>query len=361
MAKYSIVTKIADGSSNQFSISFSDGFIQREYISCRVNLETDTNGDPVYRSIIWINDGLVQIGGAIPAAGEKVVFTRATPIAAAINDFQNGSVLTDTTLDTGFRQMVHAMQEVNDRTENIATMEAIDDAVAVALGYSNNAALQSVAAAGHSANAQAYANQASGHANTASGHASTALTHRNNASSSATAASNSASAAASSANAAANSAASAPDTEYFGAFNQAVTGAARPLLNWTSGGTTLLEFNYVQLWRVGNMVHATLRLVESTSFNVTFPNDSSITCTFDMEAMLTQCGFSTDNVTNTTYGNAVAHIGGTGIDLPNHPFAFGLSSNGSATISASDFTHFPNQVATGFDLRMFINFRVALP
>lgn len=114
MAKYSIVVKVADGISNQFSIAFEGGFMSRTDVTARVGDEKDGAGAPVYRNITWISDGVVKIDGEVPAKGTNVSFKRTTPIKVPVNDFVNGTVLTDTALDSGFDQCIKRLQEQAD-------------------------------------------------------------------------------------------------------------------------------------------------------------------------------------------------------------------------------------------------------
>lgn len=123
MAKHSIVVKIADGISNQYAISFTGGFMSRDHVTARVNEEVDGLGEPTYRPITWVNDGIVQVGGPLPLNGDAVEFRRITPIDQAVNDFQNGSVLLDRALDEGFEQAIKRLQEVEDTTSDLITIQ----------------------------------------------------------------------------------------------------------------------------------------------------------------------------------------------------------------------------------------------
>jgi len=127
MAKHSIVVKIADGSTNQFSISFTGGFMSRDHVTARVDNEVDGLGDPSYRPITWITDGIVQIGGDLPTLGQEVEFRRTTPIDTPVNDFQNGAVLLDRALDEGFEQAIKRLQEVEDTAGELQLAEGIAD------------------------------------------------------------------------------------------------------------------------------------------------------------------------------------------------------------------------------------------
>lgn len=143
MALHSIVTKIATGSSNQFSVSFTGGFIERDHVSVRVNNEVDGVGDPATRAITWITDGILLVGGALAGAGEEVVFTRKTPILTAINDYVDGTVLSEAALDLSFEQLLNSAQEQDDRLDTITVAQ---DAAAAADGSATAAAASAAAA-----------------------------------------------------------------------------------------------------------------------------------------------------------------------------------------------------------------------
>ena len=132
MAKHSVVTKVADGVTNQFSISFTGGYISRSDVTARVGIEADGTGQPLYRTITWISDGVVTIGGTIPEKGTIVTFQRTTPITNAINDFSDGTVLSAASLDIGFAQCIKRLQEVADAIGNVKDTDGVLAAVTTA-------------------------------------------------------------------------------------------------------------------------------------------------------------------------------------------------------------------------------------
>lgn len=130
MAVNSIVTKVGDGVTTDFTFSFTGGYMDEDHVFCHVNAEVDGAGDPVYRTITFLSAGTIQVGGAVPAIGEQVKIFRQTPIITAINDFSNGTVLDAETLDRGFEQLVKAAQELEDGLNDAVSAKASAEAAA---------------------------------------------------------------------------------------------------------------------------------------------------------------------------------------------------------------------------------------
>lgn len=117
---YSYLTYPGDGSTVTFAINFTLGYLSREYVKCRVGDEVDGLGDPAYRTITWINDGLVSISGAPPEPGQTVVFTRTVPKDSLIHDYSNGADIEESNLDDSNKQLLMALQEfIDGRTGTI--------------------------------------------------------------------------------------------------------------------------------------------------------------------------------------------------------------------------------------------------
>lgn len=110
----SIVTKIGDGVNTEFEINFTLGILKRDYVTCRVGTEVDGLGDPVYRTLEWITDGLVNIQGDVPGNGVPIVFKRTIPKDVLIHDYSNGSPLTERNLDQSNLQSIMLAQEFLD-------------------------------------------------------------------------------------------------------------------------------------------------------------------------------------------------------------------------------------------------------
>lgn len=111
---YSIIQTTASGSTNTFTIDFTLGFNNRNEVTCQVNNEVDGLGDPVYRTLTWINDGLVTVDGALLTAGWPVVFKRTVTKTALIHDYSNGEAIEESNLDESNKQTLMAVHEVLD-------------------------------------------------------------------------------------------------------------------------------------------------------------------------------------------------------------------------------------------------------
>src|SRR5690242_10224384 len=110
----SIIIRLGNGVTNQFSINFTLGLLNRSDVTCRVGNEVDGLGDPVYRTINWINDGLVTISGAIPGNGVAVTFTRTVSKSTLVHDYTDGSAIDEQNLDQSNLQLMMAIHEVLD-------------------------------------------------------------------------------------------------------------------------------------------------------------------------------------------------------------------------------------------------------
>ena len=91
---------------------------------CQVNNEIDGGGDPVYRTLTFVSEGIVDIGGTVPGVGEPIKFTRVTPVSTAVNDFEDGVGLTAAALDAGFEQVIFGIQEAQDNLQDAEDTEA---------------------------------------------------------------------------------------------------------------------------------------------------------------------------------------------------------------------------------------------
>lgn len=110
----SINTYTGDGVTTQYPLSFTLGILSRDYIQCRVGDEVDGLGQPVYRTLEWITDGLVNIQGGVPASGVQVVFTRTIPKDKLIHDYSDGVPIIEENLDESNLQNLMAIHEFLD-------------------------------------------------------------------------------------------------------------------------------------------------------------------------------------------------------------------------------------------------------
>lgn len=110
----SILTYTGDGATTQYAVNFVLGILSRDHVKCRVGTEVDGLGDPVYRTLTWINDGLVEVQGTVPAIGEHVVFTRNVPLNTLAHDYSDGAAITEDNLDQSNKQALMAVHELMD-------------------------------------------------------------------------------------------------------------------------------------------------------------------------------------------------------------------------------------------------------
>lgn len=110
----SIVTYTGDGTSKSYALNFALGILSRDHVKCRVGTEVDGLGQPSYRTISWVNDGLVNISGANPGIGVPVVFTRTVPKDTLMHDYENGAAIEESNLDESNKQNLMAMHEFLD-------------------------------------------------------------------------------------------------------------------------------------------------------------------------------------------------------------------------------------------------------
>ena len=104
----SYVSYTANGSTNQFAVTFN--YIQQADVHVYLNGVEDN-------SFTFVNDALIQTSST-PANGVVVKVARQTSTTARTVDFQDGSVLTESDLDTSANQNFFTVQENFDRTQD---------------------------------------------------------------------------------------------------------------------------------------------------------------------------------------------------------------------------------------------------
>lgn len=111
---YSRINYVGNGSTTQFSINFQLGFLSRADVTCHVIGEVDGLGNQLYRTLTWINDGLVSISGTAPATGTTVVFERTVDKDALVHDYSDGASIVEENLDQSNKQNIMLVHEVLD-------------------------------------------------------------------------------------------------------------------------------------------------------------------------------------------------------------------------------------------------------
>lgn len=110
---YSIIQGTGDGSTNTFAINFPLGFLSRDDVKFWVVGEVDGGGNPVYRTITWINDGMISIVTA-PINGAKYEIIRTVSKTSLVHVYENGEPIEEVNLDDSNKQVMMAVQEVLD-------------------------------------------------------------------------------------------------------------------------------------------------------------------------------------------------------------------------------------------------------
>jgi len=110
---HSIINYLGNGTGGPFAVNFTLGFLSRSHVTAYVQGELDGAGNQIYRTITWINDGLVTVSGVV-AVGAELVISRDTPVDNAQHDYQDGSVLDEQSLDESNLQSLLIAQEYAD-------------------------------------------------------------------------------------------------------------------------------------------------------------------------------------------------------------------------------------------------------
>jgi len=115
----SYVTFTGDGSNRTFSFAGIDDYLSTGYLKVYIN-NSLVNSSNYTIDTSGSNENIVfTVGYGAPAVGTTVKISRETPntsagFASNIVDFTDGSVLTASDLDKGFKGMLHIVQEAND-------------------------------------------------------------------------------------------------------------------------------------------------------------------------------------------------------------------------------------------------------
>lgn len=180
---YSIYTAYGDGVTNQFTISFGLGYIDKADVKCRVNKEVDGLGQPSYRPLTWITDSLIQVGGTVPANGNLVEFIRTVSKTSLVHDYSDGVEIQEKNLDDSNKQILMAVQEVLDGRFESGLATDLDfanhKAINVATGINPNDAVNLTQLEDMTGNAPEYAAAAAASASTATTQAGLATTAKN--------------------------------------------------------------------------------------------------------------------------------------------------------------------------------------
>ena len=146
-----------DGVTTQFAVSFTLDYLSKDHVFCHVEDEEDGLGAPIYRTLEWVTDGLVDVGTA-PGDGLVVDIFRVTPNDVLYHDYNDGAGIVELNLDESNLQTIMLSHEATDGLS--VTGEAIESA--------NEAAISAAAAAVSAAEALVSANNAAADAGSVS-------------------------------------------------------------------------------------------------------------------------------------------------------------------------------------------------
>ncbi len=105
---FSVHSPVGDGVTTQFAVSFTNGLYSRD------NVHVFVGDEETERTFTWINDGLIDVQGTVPAAGETVTIRRIMDKTNKAADFADGEILTERTLDLSVDQLLNISHEFLD-------------------------------------------------------------------------------------------------------------------------------------------------------------------------------------------------------------------------------------------------------
>ena len=116
---YAIDTYTGNGSTTTFSVTFP--YIEKAHVVVTVDGTTKT----LTTDYTFPTSSTIQFVSA-PAASTTIKFTRSSNRTARLTDYQDGSTLTEATLDQDGNQTFYMAQEAIDVTENTLKLDASD-------------------------------------------------------------------------------------------------------------------------------------------------------------------------------------------------------------------------------------------
>lgn len=169
-ADFSVNRYVGDGSTHTFAVSMPLGYTEQNDISAHVEGELDGSGNPIYRTISWVDAYTVDVGAPV-GVGKSLTLRRTTDIDTLRHNYQDGAVLTEASLNESYKQLLLASQEFRDQLEDANIMSTyvvnvqtnLDAAVAARTG----AEVAEDAASAFATAAQGFMNAAEAHKNAA--------------------------------------------------------------------------------------------------------------------------------------------------------------------------------------------------
>lgn len=119
---------------SSFDIPFALGILSREYVTVRINDETDGNGDPLYyEDYGWINDSEITVSNL--TVGDVVTVSRTVPKTELTVDFEAGANITSRNLNGIAKQCLMIYHELLD-----GRIDGLDDLASLAQQAADSAA-----------------------------------------------------------------------------------------------------------------------------------------------------------------------------------------------------------------------------
>lgn len=102
------IVMYGDGSTTQYAIPFALGYINESDISCYVGNET------ISRDLTFLGTTLVEIGGTVPASGERILFERTVAQDRLLVDYIDGDIINEENMNTSQKQTMMLVHQVLD-------------------------------------------------------------------------------------------------------------------------------------------------------------------------------------------------------------------------------------------------------
>lgn len=147
-----------DGVQEQFEISFSGGYIDRDHVKAYIEDDTTLVRTAIaITSGMWVGPYTIDLGQSAPVGSTMVIY-RDTPKDGPMVDFTNGSIITEANLDLIAKQGVFGVAEVSDaagQSSSLIALDAMAQAQAAAVSAAASAAI-ALGAAGTAAAGAVY-------------------------------------------------------------------------------------------------------------------------------------------------------------------------------------------------------------
>ena len=109
MAKNTIRTYVGDGITTIYSIDFTLGYINKDYVYVYKTEESYTT----QLDYTWLNSTQIEVTAAV-GTGVEFNIRRVVPRGALVNDYVDGAILREVNLDASFKQTLMIQEEIAD-------------------------------------------------------------------------------------------------------------------------------------------------------------------------------------------------------------------------------------------------------